>query len=88
MGTYYRFIFKILIDTNHIPLDYINSNMSEVDRDKTYYLHCRSGNRSTIAASILKARGFNNLVNVLAKYEDFEKSSIPRTAYVCPSTLK
>jgi glyoxylase-like metal-dependent hydrolase (beta-lactamase superfamily II)/rhodanese-related sulfurtransferase len=72
----------------NFPLDYINSNMSEVDRDKTYYLHCRSGNRSTIAASILKARGFNNLVNVLAKYEDFEKSSIPRTAYVCPSTLK
>lgn len=77
-----------LESSQNFPLDYINSNMSEVDKNKTYYLHCRSGNRSTIASSILKARGFHNLVNVLAKYEDFEKTSIPRTEYVCPSTLK
>jgi hydroxyacylglutathione hydrolase len=55
-----------LESSQNFPLDYINSNMSEVDRNKKYYLHCRSGNRSTIAASILKARGFHNLVNVLA----------------------
>lgn len=77
-----------LAASENFPLDYINANMSEVDRNKTYYVHCRSGNRSTIAASILKARGFNNLVNVLANIEDFQKTSIPKTEYVCPSTLK
>lgn len=77
-----------LESSQNFPLDYINSNMSEVDRNKKYYLHCRSGNRSTIASSILKARGFHNLVNVLAPYDDFVKTSIPRTEYVCPSTLK
>lgn len=72
----------------HFALDYINSNMSEVNRDKEYYLHCRSGNRSTIAASILKARGYEKLINVMGAFEDIVSSSIPVSDYVCPSTLK
>lgn len=72
----------------HFALDHINSKMSEVDPSKHYYLHCRSGFRSTIATSILKARGFKNLVNVLSSFEDISESSIPTSAWVCPSTLK
>ena len=72
----------------HFALDYINDQMSEVSRDKEYYLHCRSGNRSTIAASILKARGFEKLINVMGKFEDIAASDIPTSDYVCPSTLK
>ena len=69
-------------------LDYINNNMGELDRSKDYILHCRSGYRSTIAASILQARGFNKITNVLGLFEDISKSSVPTTDYVCPSTLK
>lgn len=72
----------------HFALDHINKNMSEVDPDKHYYLHCRSGYRSTIASSILKARGFKNLTNVLTSFEAISASSIPTSAWVCPSTLK
>ena len=72
----------------HFPLDYINHQMSEIDKDKTYYMHCRSGFRSTIAASILKSRGFNHLINVHASFEDIMKSKIPTTDFVCPTTLK
>jgi len=40
------------------PLDYINgSRMNALIRNETYYLHCGSGYRSLIAASILRARG-------------------------------
>ena len=72
----------------HFALDFINGNMSEVSPDKKYYLHCRSGYRSTIAASILKSRGFDNLVNVLTKFEAIAESEIPTSAFVCPSTLQ
>ena len=75
-------------DAQNFPLDFINENMAEVNRDQAYFLHCRSGYRSTIAASILKARGFEKLVNVIASFEDIASSSIPTTDYVCPSTLK
>ncbi len=75
-------------NAQNFPLDFINSHMSEITRDKKYYLHCRSGYRSTVAASILKARGFHQLVNVQGKFTAISSSEIPTTNYVCPSTLK
>ncbi|MCB0600168.1 MAG: MBL fold metallo-hydrolase [Saprospiraceae bacterium] len=73
---------------SHFPLDFINDHMSEINRDDTYYLHCRSGYRSTIAASILKSRGFEKIVDVVGTFEDMIAAGIPTTDYVCPSTLK
>ncbi len=74
--------------SQNFALDHINENMSEVSKKKKYYMHCRSGYRSTIAASILKARGFENLINVQGKFDDIAASKIPTSAFVCPSTLK
>lgn len=71
----------------NLPLDFLNLQMEEIARDQEYYLHCRSGYRSTIAASILKSRGFDRLVNVLASFDDFKSAGLPLTDYVCPSTL-
>lgn len=34
------------------------------DKDKTYYLYCRSGNRSGQAARIMLKEGFENVYNV------------------------
>lgn len=48
----------------NFPLDFINQNMSEVNRDQRYYLHCATGYRSMIAASILQARGFGEVINI------------------------
>jgi len=72
----------------NFPLDFINKNMQEVSKNKKYYVHCRSGYRSTVAASILKARGFEKLINVQAKYDDLSASKIPTSDFICPSTLK
>jgi glyoxylase-like metal-dependent hydrolase (beta-lactamase superfamily II)/rhodanese-related sulfurtransferase len=74
--------------SQNFPLDFINKQMSEIDRNTTYYMHCRSGYRSTVAASILKARGFDQLINVQDKFEAFTEAGMPTTEYVCPSTLK
>jgi glyoxylase-like metal-dependent hydrolase (beta-lactamase superfamily II)/rhodanese-related sulfurtransferase len=46
------------------PLDFINEEMNQVDKEKPYYVHCAGGYRSVIYISILKARGFNKLINV------------------------
>jgi glyoxylase-like metal-dependent hydrolase (beta-lactamase superfamily II)/rhodanese-related sulfurtransferase len=70
----------------HFALDFINQQMHEISPSETYYLHCRSGYRSTIAASILKARGFDKLVNVIGTFEDIAASDMPTSDYVCPST--
>ncbi len=75
-------------NSQNFALDFINKHMSEVDRKTMYYMHCRSGYRSTVAASILKARGFSNMINVQAKFTDIAASKVPTTAFVCPTTLK
>ncbi len=74
--------------SQNIALDYINDNMSQIKKDQTYFMHCRSGYRSTVAASILKARGFENLVNIHGIFDDIASSSIPTKEYVCPSKAK
>jgi len=56
-----------LSEAIHLPLSDLNVRLDELDTEQTYFLHCGSGYRSTIAASILKARGFENLVNVQDK---------------------
>ncbi|MDZ7808158.1 MAG: rhodanese-like domain-containing protein [Gracilimonas sp.] len=39
-------------------------SLSELDIDKTYYLYCRTGNRSGQAARMMKSEGFENVYNV------------------------
>ncbi len=67
----------------HFALDTLNQNMSEINADQEYYLHCRSGYRSTVAASILKSRGFDRLVNVQGAFDDIVASQMPTTNFVC-----
>jgi len=76
-----------LEDAQHFALDFINQNMNQVDKDKTYYVHCAGGYRSVIAASILKARGFNNLVDIAGGFSAIKKTDLKTTEFVCPSTL-
>lgn len=44
-------------------------NVKFLDKSKTYYLYCRSGNRSGKAAQILAEEGFKKVYNV-GGYED------------------
>jgi hydroxyacylglutathione hydrolase len=48
----------------NIPLGYLIDRLDEVPRDRPLVLHCQSGARSAIAASLLQARGFTNVVNL------------------------
>jgi len=70
------------------PLDYLNNHLSEFPKDDTFYVHCAGGYRSVIAISILKSRGFHNLVDIAGGFGAIKKSGIQITDEVCPSTLK
>jgi hydroxyacylglutathione hydrolase len=70
-----------VIGAQNFPLDFINKNMSEVDRNKKYYLHCAGGYRSMIAASVLRTRGFEKLVNIKGGYKAVVETKIPMTEY-------
>jgi len=72
----------------NLPLDFVNDSMAEMEKDKPYYIHCAGGYRSMIFASILQARGFEKLVDVKGGFKAIAETDLPKTAYVCPSTLK
>lgn len=70
------------------PLDYVNDSMLKVEKDKTWYVHCAGGYRSMIFASILKARGYDNLIDVSGGFKAIKDSGkFIVSDYVCPSTL-
>lgn len=66
-----------LCSATHFPLDYINEHMAEIMPSQIYYVHCRTGYRSTIASSILKARGYHHLVDVIGNFEEMKEQKIP-----------
>jgi len=69
----------------NFPLDFINQTMNEINKDTEYFMHCRSGYRSTVAASILKARGYTKMVNVQDKFDEIGKL-VPVTDHVCSTS--
>lgn len=74
-------------DTEHLqgaenfPLDFINHNMHQLDPQQTYYLHCAGGFRSVIACSILKSRGYHNLINIKGGYKALSATSLEKTQF-------
>ena len=71
----------------NFPLDFINQNMSMLDKDLQYYLHCGGGYRSVIAASILKARGWDQLVNIQGGFKALSATPLPKTTFTEQKTM-
>lgn len=77
-----------VIGAENAPLDYINDSMLQVNKNKTYYVHCAGGYRSMIFVSTLKARGYDNLIDISGGFTALKESSKFKVSnYVCPSTL-
>lgn len=53
-----------MAEAQHYSLQDLEDHLSELDEDKMYYVHCKSGYRSTIACSILKHKGYKNVINI------------------------
>ena len=84
-----EFMSEHVKNAENRPLDTLNESMAGLDKSKTYYVHCASGYRSMIFNSILKARGFDNLVDVTGGFKAIKESGlIETTDFVCPTTLK
>jgi hydroxyacylglutathione hydrolase len=62
----------------HICLSGMNEHMAEFSTSEPNYIHCQGGYRSMIAASILKARGMDNVVDVAGGYGAISKTDVPK----------
>jgi rhodanese-related sulfurtransferase len=62
--------------------------MSAFSKTDTNYIHCAGGYRSMIAASILKSRGYDNIVDIAGGFAAITKTVVPLSNFVCQSKLK
>lgn len=77
-----------VVDAENAPLDFINDSMLQINKNNTYYVNCAGGYRSMIFNSTLRARGYNNLVDVTGGFKAIKESNkFKVTDYVCPSTM-
>ena len=51
-------------DALNLPLSDLGMNLSKISDNKKSYVYCGSGYRSLIAISLLKSKGYHNVVNV------------------------
>ncbi|WP_296702523.1 MBL fold metallo-hydrolase [Algoriphagus sp.] len=83
-----EYLSEHVVDAENAPLDYINESMLKINKDKTYFVHCAGGYRSMIFNSILRARGYDNLIDVDGGFKAIKESEkFKVTDYVCPTTL-
>ena len=83
-----EYLSEHMLDAENLPLDVINDSMAHINKNKTYYVHCAGGYRSMIFNSILRARGYDNLVDVNGGFKAIKESGKFKVSdYVCPSTL-
>lgn len=83
-----EYLSEHVLEAENAPLDFLNDSMLKVDRDQTYYVYCAGGYRSMIFNSALRARGYDNLIDISGGFKAIKESEKFRVSdYVCPTTL-
>ena len=71
---------KHIAGSVHVPLNHLADRMEELPRDRPILLHCAGGYRSSIAASLLKRRGFPHVGEIaggIAAWEAAQQPLVP-----------
>ncbi len=61
----------------NIPVGYLTDHLREIPESGPVVMHCQSGARSAIAASVLQANGWTNVVNLTGGFTDWQKQKLP-----------
>jgi hydroxyacylglutathione hydrolase len=61
----------------HIPLGYLTARLDEVPRHRPVVVHCAGGSRSSIAASLLRAHGVSQVVNLSGGIGEWQRAGLP-----------
>lgn len=82
-----EYLSEHVLNAENTPLDNLNDYLAAFPAEEKFFIHCAGGYRSMIAASMLKARGIHNMIDVQGGFAAIKHTDIPVSNYVCPSTL-
>ena len=68
-------------DAVNLPLEEMTdvAQIAQLEEDQNIYVHCQSGYRSVIAASLLKKQGYHNLRNISGGWEKIKEQDKIKT---------
>lgn len=61
----------------HVALGHLAERASEIPRSKPVVLQCQGGGRSSIAASVLRSRGFDQVINLSGGLSGWIREGLP-----------
>jgi glyoxylase-like metal-dependent hydrolase (beta-lactamase superfamily II)/rhodanese-related sulfurtransferase len=64
----------------NIPLGQVKDRANEIPRDRLLVVHCKGGYRSSVATSVLRRVGIQNLANLMGGYDAWVAASKPAAA--------
>jgi len=62
----------------HLPLSSLLATLDQLDRNRPVAVHCKSGYRSTIACSLLRRAGFDDIVDLRGGYDAWCEAGLDR----------
>jgi glyoxylase-like metal-dependent hydrolase (beta-lactamase superfamily II)/rhodanese-related sulfurtransferase len=71
-----EFLLEHVFEAENTPLDSINFNLFTFPSKEIFYVHCASGYRSMIAASLLKRTGIHNFMNVIGGFDAIKNTDM------------
>jgi hydroxyacylglutathione hydrolase len=74
-----------LEDAHSTSLQFINDHLPEFSKTEPNYIHCAGGYRSMVAASLLKSRGYHNVIDIAGGFNAIKKTDLRTTTFVCQS---
>jgi hydroxyacylglutathione hydrolase len=63
----------------NVPVGYLTERLDELPTNLPLIVHCQGGLRSSIAASVLQARGVRKVLNLVGGYAAWERAGFPVT---------
>ena len=64
-----------LINSQFLPLGEFSNNFHKYDFNKKQYIHCQGGYRSMIACSLIKRKGFDNIIDIQGGFAAISKNT-------------
>ena len=64
----------------HMPLNHLLGTLDELDRNRPVAIHCKSGYRSSIGASLLQRAGFTNVSNLSGGFDAWHEAGLSGVA--------
>ena len=63
-------------EASFVPLSNMPANLSSLDKDEHYLVHCGGGYRSMVAISLMRKQGFKHLSNILGGFGAMQKAGM------------